>query len=108
MLVSADCMGCAGDCSPSQLDAVKLRCMQLLQPFVEGYMWQHGPLILQTSLQQQPPWAAATKGTEPWFKSEATYFPLLHDGGAVLSLMQQCLLICQTAGVFPAALCYMP
>lgn len=58
------CCSCgAGDCA-AQLEALKLRCMQLLQPFIEGYIWQHGPLSLQSSLQQQPPWASAnSKGT---------------------------------------------
>ena len=64
VLLPVDCIQCAGDCSSSQLDAVKLRCMQLLQPYVEGYMWQHGTLTLQSSLQQQPPWAAAKKGKQ--------------------------------------------
>lgn len=52
-----------GDCD-AELEALKLRCMQLLQPYIAGYIWQHGPLSLQSSLQQQPPWASAnSKGT---------------------------------------------
>jgi hypothetical protein len=36
--------------------------MQLVQPYVEGYIWQHEPLSLHSSLQQQPPWMLKGKG----------------------------------------------
>lgn len=36
--------------------------MELLQPHVESYVWQHEPLGLQCSLQQQPPWVLKNKG----------------------------------------------
>lgn len=45
--------------SASELDAMRLRCTQLLQPHVEQYIWQHEPLKLHSSMQQQPPWWTA-------------------------------------------------
>lgn len=52
----------AGEDATQQLDALRLRCMQLLQPHVEAYIWQHEPLNLQSSVQQQPPWTLRHRG----------------------------------------------
>lgn len=52
----------AGEDATQQLDAIRLRCMQLLQPHVEAYIWQHEPLNLQSSVHQQPPWMLRHRG----------------------------------------------
>lgn len=54
----------AGSVETQQLHALKLRCEQLLQPLVASYIWQHEPLRLQSSLQQQPLWVVKASGKE--------------------------------------------
>jgi hypothetical protein len=64
MLLAHACC-CTGDDVAQQLDALRLRCMQLLQPHVEAYIWQHEPMQLLSSTQQQPPWMLRQKGGVP-------------------------------------------
>jgi hypothetical protein len=62
-------MGCWRDglsvlagASDGDLEALCEQCMQLLAPHLEGYIWQHEPLRLQSSSRQLPPWLLKKQG----------------------------------------------
>jgi hypothetical protein len=49
-------------CDRSELDALKARCMQLLMPHLEGYIWQRDRFDLRPSTEETPPWCLPRKG----------------------------------------------
>lgn len=48
----------------AQLEALRVRCMQLVWPYLEGYIWQHDAFTIQSSLQQLPPWVLKKRGMQ--------------------------------------------
>lgn len=52
------------------LEALCGHCMQLLAPHMEGYIWQHEPLRLQSSSRQLPPWLAKKRGAAVFSSNE--------------------------------------
>jgi hypothetical protein len=69
-------------CDPSALAALKARCMQLLLPHLDGYIWQRDRFDLRLSTEEMPPWCLPRKGRSKGEQQRAPRPCSLHSSSA--------------------------